>query len=117
MRIILEHGEARPFEKFDRFAQFEHSTGRTLDSLLDEFAMLRTANLQQFAALGLTNADLVRPGKHPALGAVTLGQLLATWVAHDLDHVVQIARVLGRQYSDEVGPWRAYLRVISGEQG
>jgi hypothetical protein len=117
MRIILEHGEARAFEKFDRFAQFEHSKGRTLDSLLDEFATLRSANLQQFAALGLTNADLSKRGKHPALGPVTLGQLLATWVAHDLDHVVQIARVLGRQYSDEVGPWRAYLRVISGEQG
>jgi len=117
MRIILEHGEAQAFEKFDRFAQFEHFKGRSLDSLLDEFATLRTANLQQFAALGLTNEDLARRGTHPALGTVTLGQLLATWVAHDLDHVIQIARVLGRQYSDEVGPWRAYLRVVSGEQG
>ena len=117
MRIILEHGEARPFETFDRFAQFEHSKGRTLESLLDEFARLRRASLQELAALDLTAADLARRGTHPALGTVTLGQLLATWVAHDLDHVVQIARVLGRQYSDEVGPWRAYLRIISGQQG
>lgn len=117
MRIILEHGEARPFEKFDRFAQFEGSKGRTLDSLLDEFAALRRSSLVDLAALGLTAGDLSRKGMHPALGTVTLGQLLATWVAHDLDHVVQVARVLGRQYSDEVGPWRAYLRIISGQPG
>ena len=116
-RIILEHGEARAFDKFDRFAQFELSQGRTLDSLLDEFAVLRRANLRDLAALEITEADLDRRGAHPGLGVVTLGQLLATWVAHDLDHVVQVARVLARQYSDAVGPWRAYLRVISGEQG
>ena len=116
-RIILEHGEARAFEKFDRFAQFELSKGRTLDSLLDEFADLRRASLRELATLGITDADLERRGTHPGLGVVTLGQLLATWVAHDLDHVVQVARVMARQYSDAVGPWRAYLRVISGEQG
>jgi len=116
-RIILEHGEARPFDKFDRFAQFELSRGRSVDSLLDEFAVLRRANLRDLAALEITEADLDRRGTHPGLGVVTLGQLLATWVAHDLDHVVQVARVLARQYSDAVGPWRAYLRVISGEQG
>jgi len=116
-RIILEHGEARAFDKFDRFAQFELSQGRTLDSLLDEFAVLRRANLRDLAALEITEADLDRRGAHPGLGVVTLGQLLATWVAHDLDHVIQVARVLARQYSDAVGPWRAYLRVISGEQG
>ncbi|MEO5821092.1 MAG: DinB family protein [Vicinamibacteraceae bacterium] len=116
-RIILEHGEARPFEKFDRFAQFDHSKGRTLDSLLDEFAALRRDSLRALAALSITVADLDRRGSHPALGPVTLRQLLATWVAHDLDHVIQVTRVIGRQYSDEVGPWRAYLRIISGEQG
>jgi hypothetical protein len=116
-RIILEHGEARPFEPFDRFAQFELSKGRTLDSLLDEFADRRRASLRELAALGITAADLARRGTHPGLGVVTLGQLLATWVAHDLDHIVQIARVMARQYSDAVGPWRAYLRVINGEQG
>ena len=116
-RIILEHGEARAFDTFDRFAQFEVSKGRTLDSLLDEFAVLRRANLRDLAALEITEADLDRRGTHPGLGVVTLSQLLATWVAHDLDHVVQVARVMARQYSDAVGPWRAYLRVISGEQG
>jgi hypothetical protein len=116
-KIILEHGEARAFDKFDRFAQVTVSQGRTLASLLDELAALRRENLRELAALRLTDADLDRRGRHPELGVVTLGQLLATWVAHDLDHVVQISRVLARQYSDEVGPWRAYLRVISGTQG
>jgi len=116
-KIILEHGDARPFEKFDRFAQFAESEGRTLASLLDEFAALRQENLRELAALDLTDANLERRGRHPELGSVTLRQLLATWVAHDLDHVVQISRVLARQYSDEVGPWRAYLRIISGSQG
>ena len=116
-RIILEHREAKPFEKFDRLAQFAQSQGRTLASLLDEFAALRRENLQALESLHPTNADLDRNGLHPELGMVTLRQLLATWVAHDLDHIAQISRVLARQYSDEVGPWRAYLRIISGTQG
>ena len=116
-RIILEHGESRPFDKFDRFAHFAASHGRTVDSLLDEFATLRQENLRALAALRLTSADLDRRGRHPELGTVTLRQLLATWMAHDLDHVVQISRVLARQYSSEVGPWIAYLRIISGQQG
>jgi hypothetical protein len=116
-RIILEHGETRSFDKFNRFAQFAASQGRTLGSLLDEFAALRRENLRELADLRLTEADLNLRGRHPALGVVSLRQLLATWVAHDLDHVTQIARVLAGQYSDEVGPWRAYLRVVSGAQG
>jgi hypothetical protein len=116
-RIILEHGEARAFDTFDRLAQFAESEGRTLDSLLDEFAAARQENLRALGALRPTAADLDRRGRHPALGVVTLRQLLATWVAHDLDHVAQVSRVLARQYADEVGPWRAYLRVISGAQG
>jgi hypothetical protein len=116
-KIILEQGEARPFDKFDRFAQFAASDGRTLESLLDEFAALRRDNLNELESLRLTDSDLDRRGRHPELGVVTLRQLLATWVAHDLDHVVQISRVIARQYSDEVGPWKAYLRVISGSQG
>jgi len=116
-RIILEHGEARAFDTFDRFAQFAVSKGRTLASLLDELAALRQKNLRELATLRLTDADLDRRGRHPELGVVTLRQHLATWVAHDLDHVVQISRVLAQQYSDEVGPWRAYLRIISGTQG
>lgn len=117
VRTILDHGESRPFARFDRFAQFSESEGRTLHELLDRFAALRTGNLQQLASLTLADADLDRRGQHPAFGAVTLRQLLATWVAHDCDHIAQIARVLAKQYSDEVGPWRAYLRVISGQQG
>ena len=116
-RMLLEHGEARAFDTFDRFAQLAISEGRTLASLLDELAALRQENLRELATLHLTDADLDRRGRHPELGVVTLRQHLATWVAHDLDHVVQISRVLARQYSDEVGPWRAYLRIISGTQG
>ena len=113
-RIILEHGDARAFEPFDRFAQFAESPARNIESLLDEFASLRQQSLRDFAALHITDADLGRPGRHPAFGPVTLRQLLSTWVAHDLDHIVQISRVLARPYADEVGPWRAYLRVIGG---
>ncbi|HEY8549435.1 MAG TPA: DinB family protein [Vicinamibacterales bacterium] len=116
-RIILEHGESRPFDRFDRFAQFTESRGRTPEQLLDEFAALRRNNLDALAALNLTDADLERRGRHPELGVVTLGHLLATWVAHDLDHVMQISRVLAHQYTDAVGPWRAYLRIIKGTQG
>jgi hypothetical protein len=116
-RIVLEHGEARAFDTFDRFAQSRESEGKTVTALLDEFAALRRESLRALAALHVTDADLDRRGRHPALGVVTLRQLLATWVAHDLDHVVQISRVMARQYSDAVGPWREYLRVISGAQG
>jgi Protein of unknown function (DUF664). len=116
-RTILEHGEARPFETFDRFAQFAKSEGRTLPSLLDEFRRRARRASRELAALGVTIADLDRRGRHPQLGVVTLRQLLAAWVAHDLDHVVQVSRVLARQYSEAVGPWRAYLRIISGTQG
>lgn len=116
VKIILEHGESRAFDKFNREAQFA-AAPQSLESLLDQFAALRRDNLRILGAMRLTPSDLHRIGRHPALGVVTLGQLLATWVAHDLDHVMQISRTLGRQYSNEVGPWRAYLRVISGQQG
>ncbi len=116
-RMILERGESSPFEPFDRRAQFAASHGRSFASLLDEFATLRRANLRALGELNLTEADLSRRGRHPELGSVTLGQLLATWAAHDLDHLSQIARVLARQYADHIGPWRAYLRVISGLPG
>jgi hypothetical protein len=111
VRILLEHGEARAFDTFDRFAQFEESKGRSIASLLDLFAAARRQSLQELAALHLTADDLDRRGRHPQLGTVTLRQLLATWVAHDFDHLMQIARVMGRQYAGEVGPWREYLRV------
>jgi len=117
VRRILETGDSRPFDPFDRFAQLTASVGKKTPELLDELARLRAANLRDLVALGLAPGDLARKGRHPALGVVTLGQLLATWVAHDLDHIAQIARVLAAQYSDAVGPWRAYLRVISGQPG
>lgn len=116
VKIILECGEARPFDKFDRFAQLEPKA-RSLPDLLEEFAMLRQDSLAELTALHLAEPDLDRLGLHPELGVVTLRQLLATWVAHDLDHIVQVSRTMARQYSDEVGPWRAYLRIISGTQG
>jgi hypothetical protein len=116
-RLILDHADDVPFERFDRFAQFRESAGKTLPQLLDTFASLRQANLQTLQGLAIGASQLDRPGRHPELGGVTLRQLLATWVAHDLDHVVQVARVMASQYADEVGPWRAYLRVVSGSQG
>jgi hypothetical protein len=115
-RIILEHGDTRPFEPFDRFAQLQRSAGagldRLLDRLLDRFAELRRANLEVVRGWRLTEAELRLPGRHPALGAVDLGQLLATWAVHDLDHLAQISRVMARRYAEEVGPWREYLPVL-----
>ena len=117
LRIILEHGEAKPFDPFDREAQRTESVGKSMQDLLAEFRALRSANVATLRGIDLTAADLERRGVHPAFGPVTLRQLLATWVAHDMDHVMQITRVLARQYTDEVGPWSAYMRVISGRQG
>lgn len=113
-RWIIEHGARQPFPPFDRFAQNVRFVGRTLESLLDEFAAKRRASLVALAALALTPADLARRGQHPALGEATLGQLLATWVAHDLTHITQLARVMAKQLGDAVGPWREYLRVLRG---
>ena len=112
LRIILEHGTAVPFEKFDRFAQFRESEGRTLEQLLDDFAEARGRNLAELDGLLLGPEQLDRQGRHPALGIVTARQLLATWVAHDLDHLIQIARVMARRYSEDVGPWTVYMRVM-----
>jgi hypothetical protein len=110
--LILAHGESRTFEVFDRFAMFEASRGKSLNELLDTFAELRAANVARLEALRLTPADLARPGRHPELGRVTLGQHLATWVAHDLSHLAQVARVMGGRYSEAAGPWRAYLPML-----
>lgn len=110
--IILADGEARPFTPFDRFAQFEASRGKTLAELLDRFARLRADNVARLRGFALTETDLARRGRHPELGTVTLGQLLATWVAHDLSHLGQIARVMGKAYTDAVGPWAAYLPML-----
>ena len=111
-RIILSDGEARAFEPFDRFAQLEASKGKSLEDLLSTFETLRTENLHALKDMNLTRDDLNRTGTHPELGRVTLGQLLATWASHDLDHLVQIGRTMAVQYRDAVGPWRAYLSVM-----
>ncbi len=111
-RIILEEGERGPFPPFDMKAQFAASKGRTLDSLLDDFAALRAANLEALRGFKLTPERLARTGTHPELGRVTLGQHLATWVAHDMDHISQIVRVMAKQYGEAVGPWKAYLKVV-----
>lgn len=112
-RIILEHGETRPFEPFDRFAHRTRTADWTLASLLDRFAELRQANLETVRGWSLSEAQLSLPGLHPELGRVDLRQLLATWAAHDLNHLAQIARVMAKRYTEEVGPWRVYLSVLN----
>lgn len=111
-RIILTQGPNRRFEPFDRFAQFRDSRGKTLEQLLDEFDALRSANLQTLNEWRLTGEQLALEGEHPEFGSVTVRQLLATWVAHDLGHIAQIARVMAKQYRDDVGLWRSYLPVM-----
>lgn len=111
-RLILESGVAVPFSKYDRYAQFEESRGKSLAELLDTFEQLRRDHLAALRAMRLSAADLGKHGLHPALGEVTLEQLLATWVAHDLNHIAQIAKAMATQYEKEVGPWRAYLGIL-----
>lgn len=112
-RIILDHGESRTFEPFDRYAMYEESRGKSLHDLLDEFERLRRANLEALRELHVTEKKLALRGRHPALGLVTLEQLLATWAAHDLNHIAQIAKALAFQYIEAVGPWRDYLSILS----
>ena len=111
-RMILQHGESQPFEPFDRMAQEPESQGKSLAQLLDEFARLRSENLHDLRALNLTQAQLNLRGRHPALGTVTLSQLLATWAVHDLTHLHQLSRVMAHQYREAVGPWSSYLGVL-----
>ena len=112
-RIILARGTNLRFEPYDRFRHRARNAGRSLDSLLDEFARLREANLKQLESWKLTATELDLPGEHPSLGPVTLRQLLAAWVVHDLGHVAQVSRVMAKQYRDEVGPWVPFLPVLT----
>lgn len=112
-RIILEHGEARPFDKFERFAMYEKSKGKSLHELLARFEQLREENLRQLDEMNLTPELLQKRGSHPALGVVTLSQLLSAWVVHDLGHIRQIVRVMAKQYRDAIGPWTEYLTIVS----
>ena len=111
-RIILAQGPDRRFTPYDRFRHQRLNAGRALPELLERFAMLRAANVETLRGWRLTRAQLALTGEHPELGPVTLEHLLATWTAHDMDHVIQIARVMGKRYTAAAGPWPAYLRVL-----
>jgi hypothetical protein len=111
-KMILQYSETRAFDPFDRLAQQRESQGKPLDMLVDEFVALRAVNLDELRALNLEPEDLRRRGMHPALGVVTLSQLLATWAAHDLTHLHQIPRIMAHQYRAAVGPWSPYLGVL-----
>ncbi len=111
-RLVVEFGETRPFDPVDRWAQMRESQGKSLEELLDEFTRLRSGSLAGLRALNLGQEDLARRGRHPALGVVTLSELLAAWAVHDLTHLHQISRIMAHQYRDAVGPWGAYLGVL-----
>ena len=115
-RIILARGADRRFQPYDRFRHRARNTGRTLESLLDEFAELRRANLELLRSWNLTAAELALRGVHPSFGEVTLRELLATWVVHDLGHLAQVARVMAKQYRDAVGPWTPFLPVLTDHE-
>lgn len=112
LRRILEDGESRAFDRVGRFAQMKEGQGQSLEQRLDEFACLRRENLSALQALNLQPEDFVRSGMHPALGPVTLANLLATWALHDLTHLHQLSRVMAHQYRDAVGPWTKFLGVL-----
>jgi hypothetical protein len=112
MMVILSDRNDIPFEPFDRFAQLQESKGKTLSELMVEFKVRRKANIEILRSLNIGDELLKRTGVHPAFGRVTLQQLLATWVAHDLNHIAQIVRVMASQYKDEVGPWKEYLGIL-----
>jgi uncharacterized damage-inducible protein DinB len=111
-KIILEFGSAKTFESWDRFAQYEESKNKTFQQLLSDFAKIRKANMEWFKALNLSEEDLDKTGMHPKLGEVTLRNLLATWVVHDLTHIAQVTRVMAKQYKEEMGPWPEFFRIL-----
>jgi hypothetical protein len=111
-KIILQHGVSRPFDPYDRFAQFEESKGKNLQQLLKEFEEIRKQNIAWLQSCQLTENDLERKGMHPVLGEVSLRNLLSTWVVHDLTHIAQVTRVMAKQYKDEMGPWPQFFRLL-----
>ena len=112
VKSILEFGETRPFDPFDRWAQERESKGKSLPQLLDEFAQLRAENVTALRSLNLQPKDLERRGVHPSQGVVTMSDLLATWAAHDLTHLHQISRIMAHQYREAVGAWAPFLGVM-----
>jgi hypothetical protein len=111
-KMILESGTTKTFEPWDRFAQAEESRGKTMQQLLSEFEIIRKENMIWLKSLNLTDEELDKQGMHPTLGFVTLRNLLATWVAHDLTHIAQITRVMAKQYKGEMGPWTGFFRIF-----
>jgi hypothetical protein len=113
VRMILEHGTSQTFVPYDRFAMFEMSKGKTMEQLLKEFEMLRQKNLDWLRSVSFDESDFDKKGLHPKFGAVTLRQLMSTWVIHDLTHISQITRVMAKQYKEEMGPWIEFFRVMN----
>ena len=111
-KVILKNGEAQPFEPFNRYAMYEASQGKTIDELLDTFETLRRKNVDDLIAMELTPGQLQLRGTHPQLGPVTLKELLAMWVVHDLNHIAQIAKAMAFQYRDHVGPWLPHASIL-----
>lgn len=112
-KIILEHGVSVSFTPWDRFAQYEESKGKSMEQLLEAFALIRKQNMQWLTNLSLSEADLDKKGMHPSLGEVTLRNLLSTWAVHDLTHIAQITRVMAKQYKEEMGPWPEFFRILN----
>jgi hypothetical protein len=113
VRIILEHRDTRPFDPFDRFAFKELIAGKSVEDLLDEFARLRSEGLETLSELGVGADELNLPGMHPGLGRVTMSNLLAAWVVHDLGHISQIVKTMACEYREAVGPWTPYLSILA----
>ncbi len=112
-KMILEFGNTKTFERWNRVAMYEESKDKSLQQLLNEFAAIRKENIIWFTSLQLTETDLDKKGMHPVLGDVTLRHLLSTWVVHDLTHIAQITRVMAKQYKEEMGPWPEFFRILS----
>jgi hypothetical protein len=115
LKTILQFGEAQPLPSFDRWGHVRECQSKSLQQLLDEFARLRAENLQELQSLHLREEDLALRGKHPALGNVTVSELIATWAVHDLTHLHQISRIMAHQYQEAVGPFHKFLGVLHCE--
>jgi hypothetical protein len=112
VRHLIARGESAAFPPFDRFGFVEKAKGKSMAELLDTFKGARARSLRELDELRLRPGDLGRKGRHPDFGQVTLGQLLATWAIHDLNHLGQIVQALARQHTEAVGPWRAFLGIL-----
>ncbi|MEP6950370.1 MAG: DinB family protein [Ginsengibacter sp.] len=110
---IIEHGNTKAFDTYDRFAMYEESKGKTINQLLHEFEVIRNENITWLKSLNITNADLNKKGMHPQLGEVSMENLLATWVVHDLTHIAQVTRVMAKQYKEVMGPWTQFFRILN----